>query len=144
MTDTNFASQHEQTAEKQLKELKLPIGWADHPKYPVTEDAWGYTAPFLGWLMTALAATLGAPFWFDVLNKVMVIRSTVKPHEKSPEAASADRQQPASAPAPVQTQSAATSTQAAEDTVDGCDAIAGATRFTLDEDLPETEGGVAA
>jgi hypothetical protein len=28
---------------------------------------------------------MGAPFWFDVLNKVMVIRSTVKPHEKSPE-----------------------------------------------------------
>jgi hypothetical protein len=40
---------------------------------------------FLGMLITALSATLGAPFWFDLLNKVMVIRSTVKPHEKSPE-----------------------------------------------------------
>jgi len=35
---------------------------------------------------------LGAPFWFDLLNKMMVIRSTVKPHEKSPEEASEDRQ----------------------------------------------------
>jgi len=39
-----------------------------------------------------MAATLGAPFWFDVLNKITVIRSTVKPHEKSPEEASEDRQ----------------------------------------------------
>ena len=25
----------------------------------------------------------GAPFWFDTLNKFMVVRSTVKPKEKS-------------------------------------------------------------
>ena len=50
----------------------------------------------LGWLITTLAVMLGAPFWFDVLNKFMVIRSTVKPHEKSPEEASEDRQQPPS------------------------------------------------
>ena len=30
---------------------------------------------------------LGAPFWFDVLNRLMVIRSTVKPKEKSPDEA---------------------------------------------------------
>jgi hypothetical protein len=39
----------------------------------------------IGWLITALAVMLGAPFWFDVLNRIMIIRSTVKPHEKSPE-----------------------------------------------------------
>ena len=53
-----------------------------------------------GWLLTAFAVMLGAPFWFDVLNKFMVIRSTVKPHEKSAEAASEDRQ-PADADAGV-------------------------------------------
>jgi hypothetical protein len=42
---------------------------------------------------------LGAPFWFDVLNKFMVIRSTVKPHEKSGEAASEDRQSSDAKPA---------------------------------------------
>jgi hypothetical protein len=53
-------------------------------------------APVLGWLLTALAVMLGAPLWFDVLNQIMVIRSTVKPHEKSGEEASMDRQgQPA-------------------------------------------------
>lgn len=45
----------------------------------------------LGWLMTAFAVMLGAPFWFDVLNKFMVIRSTVKPREKSREEGSEDR-----------------------------------------------------
>ena len=45
----------------------------------------------LGWLATAFALTLGAPFWFDVLNKVMVIRSTVKPAEKSGDEGSEDR-----------------------------------------------------
>ena len=38
-----------------------------------------------GWLISTLAVTLGAPFWFDLLNKLMVIRSTVKPREKSPD-----------------------------------------------------------
>ena len=42
----------------------------------------------LGWLTTALAIMLGAPFWFDVLNKFMIVRSTVKPDEKSPAEAS--------------------------------------------------------
>ncbi|MGQ0649870.1 MAG: hypothetical protein ACT4P7_20150 [Gemmatimonadaceae bacterium] len=46
----------------------------------------------VGWLITALAVSLGAPFWFDLLNRFMVVRSTVKPHEKSPEEGSEDRQ----------------------------------------------------
>jgi len=36
-----------------------------------------------GWLVSALAISLGAPFWFDVLNRFVVLRSTVKPNEKS-------------------------------------------------------------
>jgi hypothetical protein len=39
----------------------------------------------VGCLITACAVSLGAPFWFDLLNKFVVVRSTVKPHEKSPE-----------------------------------------------------------
>ena len=56
---------------------------------------WAYVfEPLVGWALAALAAMLGAPFWFDLLNKVMVVRSTVKPHEKSPEESSEDRQTP--------------------------------------------------
>lgn len=30
----------------------------------------------MGWLITALAISLGAPFWFDMLNKIMKLRGT--------------------------------------------------------------------
>jgi hypothetical protein len=42
---------------------------------------------FLGWLLTVLALSMGAPFWFDLLNKVMNVRSAGKsPTEtKTPE-----------------------------------------------------------
>jgi hypothetical protein len=93
-----------------LDSLRLPIGW-DNARFVVpwetrlvrgangavdTELAlrlWEHVfEPIVGWLLTAMAAMLGAAFWFDLLNKVMVVRSTVKPHEKSPEEASEDRQ----------------------------------------------------
>jgi len=32
---------------------------------------------FIGWLITALALSLGAPFWFDLLNKLMKLRSAM-------------------------------------------------------------------
>ena len=35
-----------------------------------------------GWVMTAFAVTLGAPFWFDILSKLMMVRSTMKPGDK--------------------------------------------------------------
>lgn len=86
--------------EQQLRGLGLPIGW-DSPDDP--KRRWPglhLRAPggwldqiywhWLGWLLTALAISLGAPFWFDLLNKFIVIRSAVKPHEKSPEEESKD------------------------------------------------------
>ena len=33
---------------------------------------------FFGFLITAIAVSLGAPFWFDLLNKVMKLRTSVK------------------------------------------------------------------
>lgn len=33
----------------------------------------------LGWVITAFAISLGAPFWFDLLNKLMQVRSSIKP-----------------------------------------------------------------
>lgn len=87
-----------------LAALKLPIIWTDSA-WTVARAAssagfgravWFWFVSLLGVLPVAFAVTLGAPFWFDTLNKVMVIRSTVKPHEKSPEEGSEDRQRPAS------------------------------------------------
>ncbi len=78
-----------------LDALDLPLGWpAGFERHP--NEASGHwlgrgALIVFGWLLTAFAATLGAPFWFDVLNKSMVIRSTVKPYEKSKPEASEDR-----------------------------------------------------
>ena len=38
----------------------------------------GWLALLVGWLITALSVTLGAPFWFDLLGKFISIRSTIK------------------------------------------------------------------
>jgi|GEM_PF-2491225 hypothetical protein len=39
---------------------------------------------FWGYVLTAIALSLGAPFWFDLLNKLVNIRSTVQPTSQSP------------------------------------------------------------
>src|SRR5206468_2357570 len=83
-----------------IDSLSLPIGWSRPLREslragPVAADGAvliDLVLAFVGWFATALALSLGAPFWFDLLNKFMVIRSTVKPHEKSPEESSEDRQ----------------------------------------------------
>ena len=67
----------------EIEGLGYPIGWVGPKTFGLSTLA--------GWLITAFALTLGAPFWFDLLNKLMVIRSTVKPHEKSGEEQSEDR-----------------------------------------------------
>lgn len=145
-------------AATQLKSMSLPIGWsgawtrsgAANTWY---QAVWQIAGPILGWLVTAFATTLGAPFWFDLLNKIMVIRSTVKPYEKSQEEGSEDRQsrmaraqpaqlfQPAPAAAPV-----AARPFVREDDADwdGCSAVQEQKPDnTLDDQLPPARGGVA-
>jgi len=86
--DPEYLTRKYQQVRTDLNALQLPIGWTNAPP----KTAGQRLEALAGWLVTAFAATLGAPFWFDLLNKIMVIRSTVKPHEKSPEEASEDRQ----------------------------------------------------
>ena len=83
----------------EIQKFGLPVGWSRITLPPKPADAagwfrlvWEWFIRVLGWGLTALAVSLGAPFWFDTLNKVMVIRSTVKPTEKSKDEASEDRQ----------------------------------------------------
>jgi hypothetical protein len=71
-----------------LDGLGLPIGW--HGRLAWQGPSHGLLV-LVGWLCTAVAVSLGAPFWFDLLNKIMVIRSTVKPAEKSGTEASKDK-----------------------------------------------------
>jgi hypothetical protein len=66
---------------QRIQNVGLPIGWS---------HAGGLRSPseflekFLGLLITMVATSLGDPFWFDLLNKFVNIRSTVKPQLPKP------------------------------------------------------------
>ena len=51
-----------------------PIGW-ENLQLPAGQNPilWGLTK-LIGWIITALAASVGAPFWFDILQNVMSLR----------------------------------------------------------------------
>jgi hypothetical protein len=72
-----------------VESIGLPLGWSAEDEPKQTSE---YPSMILGWLLTAFAISLGAPFWFDTLNKIMVIRSTIKPTEKSQDEGSKDKQ----------------------------------------------------
>lgn len=106
---------------EEINKLNLPVGWLFEPKKEdqkyidentkqfnqtlynndlkayrtdprrLPSDGYGWFLKVLGIFFTALAVSQGAPFWFDLLNRFIVIRSTVKPHEKSPEQPSKDK-----------------------------------------------------
>jgi hypothetical protein len=85
------------TVQARLMDMRIPVGWVE--KGTPAEDRNGQVLPGkewaaeswqrlrqhgLGWLLTTLAATLGAPFWFDMLNRVISIRAAGKPPEEEP------------------------------------------------------------
>ncbi len=61
-----------------ISTASLPIGWTEVPK----RDQW--LTIVLGWLITAFAVSLGAPFWFDLLNKFINVRASGKAPEEEP------------------------------------------------------------
>ena len=106
VTDTKAASVeglvgNARSVNAQLDNLELPIGWY-RPSQAAGNDSraifrnenrlvlqttgWFDTVGFhiVGWLLTALAVSLGAPFWFDTLNKFMSIRAAGKAPEERP------------------------------------------------------------
>jgi hypothetical protein len=92
-----------------LAELQLPIGWeapstavdGDTSIRLVTDtatDDWpgaiwepggvsrwmqALNQHFVGWVLTILAVSLGAPFWFDTLNRIITIRGAGKAPEEA-------------------------------------------------------------
>ena len=68
--------------DNQIESVRSPLGlgW----KNVVWEEVGWYDVltKLLGWIVTALAVSLGAPFWFDLLRKLVNIRSSGnKPEE---------------------------------------------------------------
>jgi hypothetical protein len=62
----------------ELKALQSLLGWSGSgPK-----DVSGWLLCVGGWLLSIIAISLGAPFWFDLLSKLMNVRNAgQKPEE---------------------------------------------------------------
>lgn len=56
-----------------LRELSLPVGW-NQQKIPTESRAWAVKG--LGIFLTGAAASLGSPFWFDILNKLLGLKKS--------------------------------------------------------------------
>ena len=64
-------------------DLPAPCGENKGGKWPTIEAWINYAALRIpGWLLTALAVMLGAPFWFDTLCRLANLRATGKPETK--------------------------------------------------------------
>ncbi len=57
---------------KGLNATGLKLGWTQDPR---SMDLYAWIVKLVGLFMSALAVSLGAPFWFDTLKKVAAIRS---------------------------------------------------------------------
>lgn len=66
------------------------LGW----RGSLNDNTWlNWLERLFGWMLTVLALSLGAPFWFDLLNKFINIRSAGKsPDEKSKKPEKGDTQ----------------------------------------------------
>src|SRR5262245_30404228 len=64
-----------------LQNLGLKLGWQDTSRAQID-----WVNKIFGLLLTALAVSMGAPFWFDTLNKIIAVRATGKPPKGSTEA----------------------------------------------------------
>lgn len=98
----------------QMSELSLPVGWTTVPaesgatcnelfasdgkimlntkggcrelvNMPAWDNIWGYLFKLLGFFISGLAASLGAPFWFDALNKLIGLKPTPEPKKTEKE-----------------------------------------------------------
>lgn len=68
-SDLVKAGEDAEGAVDELKALELPILWGgDNEGIDLTSIA--------GWLITAIAISLGSPFWFDALGKLARLRTT--------------------------------------------------------------------
>ncbi len=71
---------------KQIGDIEPFIGWSSEDRvFTSLENGNGWLAlwywflKLTGWLMTAFAVSLGAPFWFDLLQRLMNIRKSIAP-----------------------------------------------------------------
>ena len=77
-------------AQQDLSDASVPIGWQNinqqldleplntsqgNHANAILRKIWKVIAMLCGWVVSGLAIAMGAPFWFDVLNKVINVRN---------------------------------------------------------------------
>ncbi len=69
-----------QLTSAELNDAQILMGWSasNRPRRgaPFAHQALGWAEKVAGLLLTAIALSLGAPFWFDMLNKLVNLRSS--------------------------------------------------------------------
>jgi hypothetical protein len=65
-------------------DLQMQPLWCGDPNWWSWDTVLGLSSMLLGWLVTAAAMSLGAPFWFDILKRFVSIRAAGKAPEESP------------------------------------------------------------
>jgi hypothetical protein len=71
---------------RKVTDLNLPLGWASGPADPrhLPTTLGGWFLKLLGLLLTVIALSLGSEFWFQLLNKLINLRSTGPPPSANP------------------------------------------------------------
>jgi hypothetical protein len=75
---TVTTSEGNQITDQDRKLLGNILGWSNQ----LENVSW--LERILGWILTVIAVSLGAPFWFDALNKFMNIRNSGKSPNEQP------------------------------------------------------------
>ena len=77
-TDLEFADAVDQfkAYKNEVDEIKSPLGMGWKNTDLLSATLYDWLTKVLGWVITALAVSLGAPFWFDILKKIVSIRSS--------------------------------------------------------------------
>lgn len=74
-----------QFAQGQIDELRLPISWRWADGWLAFQPGQKWYLALAGWLLTTTALSFGAPFWFDLLLKLVNIRNTARRPPGNPE-----------------------------------------------------------
>lgn len=79
-----------------VEELQIPLGWCANKKDPcaVPDTANEWLLKIAGLGLTALAISLGGPFWFDLLGQLVNLRKSGKVPPTAAEAEQAQKQKP--------------------------------------------------
>ncbi|OCR00331.1 hypothetical protein BCD67_25365 [Oscillatoriales cyanobacterium USR001] len=77
----NFA-QIQKDIQPAIEKISLPIGWSESNKLEVDRNGVvqfsALVSKVCGWLLTGIAISMGASFWFDLLGKILNIRNAGK------------------------------------------------------------------